>query len=243
MRDANPDAARRGAGSSPDEVESGAVARVNLRQAVAVRQDEPMTAYAVLLRGINVGGHHKVPMAELRELLIDAGFGDVDTYIASGNIVLTSEDTAPEVEHRVGGLIRDHFGFDVAIMVRAAVDLIEALARNPFPDGDPSQTVIWFAKNPISDDERERAEEDVVAMGEERFRVTATEVYIDFAGPISDSNLADQLSRVITADLTSRNVRTVGKIAEMLDALGHGDAELGAEGPEGHDTPGAGSKT
>lgn len=178
-----------------------------------------MTAYAVLLRGINVGGHHKVPMAELRELLTGAGFGDVATYIASGNIVLTSEETAPQVEHRVGALIRERFGFDVAIMVRAASDIAAALARNPFPDGDPSQTVIWFAKSPIADDERERAEEDVVAAGEERFRVTDTEVYIDFAGPISDSSLADQLSRVITAELTSRNVRTVAKVVQMLDAI------------------------
>lgn len=178
-----------------------------------------MTAYAVLLRGINVGGHKKVPMAQLRTLLADAGFGDVRSYIASGNVVLTSDDPAPQVEQRVADLIRDHFGFGVAIMVRAAPDITAALAHNPFPDGDPSQTVIWFAKSPIPDDERERADEDVVPAGNERFRIGDAEVYIDFAGRMSDSNLSDQLGRVLSVDLTSRNVRTVAKIVELIDQV------------------------
>ena len=55
-----------------------------------------MTGYLVVLRGINVGGKNKVPMAPLRELLGELGFPNVATYIASGNVVLSSEGSAAE---------------------------------------------------------------------------------------------------------------------------------------------------
>ncbi len=57
-----------------------------------------MRRYLVLLRGINVGGRNKVPMAELRQVLEDLGFSDVATYIASGNAVLRSDRPAPEIK-------------------------------------------------------------------------------------------------------------------------------------------------
>ncbi len=60
-----------------------------------------MKSYLVLLRGINVGGRNKVPMAELRRLLEDLGYTDVSTYIASGNVVLRSDKPAAEVKSRI----------------------------------------------------------------------------------------------------------------------------------------------
>jgi uncharacterized protein (DUF1697 family) len=58
-------------------------------------------SYLVLLRGINVGGKNKVPMAELRRLLEDLGYTDVSTYIASGNVVLRSDRPAAEIKSRI----------------------------------------------------------------------------------------------------------------------------------------------
>jgi uncharacterized protein (DUF1697 family) len=60
-----------------------------------------MKSYLVLLRGINVGGKNKVPMAELRRLLEDLGYTDVATYIASGNVVLRSDRPAAEIKARI----------------------------------------------------------------------------------------------------------------------------------------------
>ena len=60
-----------------------------------------MKGYLVLLRGINVGGKNKVPMAELRQLLEDIGYSDVSTYIASGNVVLRSDRSAAEIKSRI----------------------------------------------------------------------------------------------------------------------------------------------
>ncbi len=77
-----------------------------------------MKTYIVLLRGINVSGQKKVPMAELRELLSKTGFENVQTYIQTGNIVLHALDTQDVVETKVREAIQNHFGFEVSVLVR-----------------------------------------------------------------------------------------------------------------------------
>ena len=68
-----------------------------------------MKTYIVLLKGINVGGHKKVPMAELRELLNKSGFEDVQTYIQSGNIILKSSEKPNLIEKKIHEAILTHF--------------------------------------------------------------------------------------------------------------------------------------
>jgi len=172
--------------------------------------------YAVLLRGINVGGNKKVPMVRLREILTQAGFDDVASYIQSGNIVLSSTMTAPKVEEKVASLITDEFGFDVAVMVRSSADVAKTLADNPYPDGDAAQTAIWFTTTAIPASQREAAKQ-VVPAGRERFMITSKEIYVDFGGRMSDSKLSDQLLKLIKVEVTARNLRTVAKLVEMLD--------------------------
>jgi uncharacterized protein (DUF1697 family) len=69
-------------------------------------------SYLVLLRGINVGGKNKVPMAELRKLLEDLGYVDVSTYIASGNVVLRSDRTAAEIKSQIEDALPRAFRLD-----------------------------------------------------------------------------------------------------------------------------------
>lgn len=68
-----------------------------------------MTFYAVLVRGINVGGKNKMPMAQLKKVLEDLGFTDVVTYIASGNVILGSDKPAQEVKARIEAALPRHF--------------------------------------------------------------------------------------------------------------------------------------
>ena len=73
-----------------------------------------MKTFIALLRGINVGGHKKVPMAELRALLSKSGFENVQTYIQSGNVIFqTSENNIPNIESIIQKAIFDHFGFEI----------------------------------------------------------------------------------------------------------------------------------
>src|SRR5580704_13936912 len=106
-----------------------------------------MTRYAVLLRGVNVGGNNKVPMATLRELATDLGYTEVATYVQSGNLVLTAKATKPtDIEQAVAGALRSELGVDVAVMVRSRAELAEIIAANPMPDAveDPSRYLVSF---------------------------------------------------------------------------------------------------
>ena len=93
-----------------------------------------MTSYLVLLRGINVGGKNKVPMAALRSVLEDAGFSNVSTYIASGNVFLDSDRTAAKVAATIEAALPKSFKLD-AELIRVAVlseaDLEAVVEKRP----------------------------------------------------------------------------------------------------------------
>lgn len=92
-----------------------------------------MKTYIALLRGINVGGHKKVPMAELRELLTKYGFKNVQTYIQSGNVVFqSSEKSIQKLEQEIHQAIQSNFGFDVSILVKIREDLKRIFDDSPF---------------------------------------------------------------------------------------------------------------
>ncbi|WP_111682257.1 DUF1697 domain-containing protein [Winogradskyella tangerina] len=94
-----------------------------------------MITYIVLLRGINVGGHKKVPMAELREVLTKSGFKAVKTYIQSGNVIFKSEiENQSEIETIMKTSILEHFGFDVSVLVRTREQLLKIFDDCPFSE-------------------------------------------------------------------------------------------------------------
>jgi len=71
-----------------------------------------MNTYAVLIRGINVGGKNKVPMKELRQLLEELGFSNVTTYIASGNVVLTTDKRVDDIKDQIEKALPGSFKLD-----------------------------------------------------------------------------------------------------------------------------------
>src|SRR5437763_7312777 len=93
-----------------------------------------MAASVLLLRGINLGPSRRVPMAELRQVLSDAGFEEVRTYVQSGNVVLSTELEPDELAAATSKLIGDRFGFEVPVVVRTGEELAAVVARNPLRD-------------------------------------------------------------------------------------------------------------
>ncbi len=178
-----------------------------------------MPVWAVLLRGINVGGHNKVPMAELRAALTGAGFDDVTTYIASGNVVLRSEECRPE---QVSAVIADRFGLDIAVVVRSGDQIRAAIAANPFPElaeRDPKLVHCLFTTSPVADDtladfDNERYAPDEVAVG-------AGEYFVSYPNGSARSKLTYAvLDRVAGGPTTARNWNTVLKLETMIAAAG-----------------------
>lgn len=87
----------------------------------------------VLLRGINVSGHHLVPMAQLKELLNTMGFLEVRTWLNSGNVVMrVQEAVMPDLEEVLEQQLKERFGFPIPVMVVALTLLKELVANQPF---------------------------------------------------------------------------------------------------------------
>ncbi|WP_111309359.1 DUF1697 domain-containing protein [Confluentibacter sediminis] len=91
-----------------------------------------MKTYIALLKGINVGGHKKVPMAELRELLKNAKFQNVQTYIQSGNVIFQSSERPSQLENKIQKLIVTQFGFEVSVIVKTNKELQIIFEACPF---------------------------------------------------------------------------------------------------------------
>src|SRR5437867_2839260 len=92
-------------------------------------------------------------MPELRVALTAAGFGDVATYVASGNVVLSSRASASRVARQVEGLIQERFGFDVIVLVRSQQELADVVKRNPLGSvvTDPKRLFFFYLSGDLRD--------------------------------------------------------------------------------------------
>src|SRR4051812_17443560 len=103
-----------------------------------------MPRYLALLRAVNVGGTGKLPMAALKAMCVEAGFAEVETYIASGSVVFSSESAAPAVKAALETRLRAYAGKPVGVALRTAAEIEAVRANNPFPDRAGSRTVAIF---------------------------------------------------------------------------------------------------
>src|SRR5262245_8439527 len=107
--------------------------------------------HVALLRGINVGGHNKVAMSDLRDLLGQLGFAGAKTLLQSGNVVFESPRlTGVELEHLLEKETAARLGVSVDYVVRSAVEWARIVAGNPFPDAandDPGHLVVMCLKS------------------------------------------------------------------------------------------------
>jgi uncharacterized protein (DUF1697 family) len=117
-----------------------------------------MTRYLVLLRGINVGGRNKVAMAALRELLESHGHTKVSTYIASGNVILSSDRTAADIKRELEEALPKAFKLDselIAVLVLTRAQLRDIVRKRPKGFGDDPETFNCDAVFLIGIDARE----------------------------------------------------------------------------------------
>src|SRR5262245_21555207 len=105
-----------------------------------------MSRHVVLLRGVNLGSRNRIAMPRLRAALADAGFDGVQTYLQSGNVVLSSRKSAARVAGDVGRVLEDTFGLDIAVVVRTRDELAGVVERNPLGKvaTDPKRYQVSF---------------------------------------------------------------------------------------------------
>lgn len=177
-----------------------------------------VSTYIALLRGINVGGHNRLAMADLRGVLADLGHGDVRTYVQSGNAVFTSTRTDPEA---IGAALRQRLGtdFDVSptVMVRTAEDLAAIVQANPFAEQaqqEPTTVHVAFLSSQPTDATALGVDPDEYAP--EQLALGDRVVYLHLPGGMGRSRLATDLGkRRSGVEMTVRNWRTVSKLLEM----------------------------
>ena len=180
------------------------------------------TTYAALLRGINVGGSRKVPMAALRTLMESLGYGGVRTYLQSGQAVFSSGHGDEEsLARELTGAIEKEFGFSVDVIVRDHAYLKAVAEACPFPAADleAKQLHVTYFSAPVDADRF--AGIDAASYLPEEFRLGDRALYLYVPDGLGRSMLAEQLSRPrLTKGLiaTSRNWNTVVKLVEMTRA-------------------------
>ncbi|MCW3040726.1 MAG: hypothetical protein JWM31_2631 [Solirubrobacterales bacterium] len=170
----------------------------------------------VLLRGINVGKAKQVPMAELRALLAEAGYGDPRTLLRSGNAVVASDEEPDAAARRIEDLLAQRFGFPVDVVVRPAVDLDRILAADPFTGiaEDPSRQLVAFLGGPPDADRLRALTQLDHAPG--RLVVADRELHLWCPDGQAQSTLAKELARAkLGTTVTVRNWRTVQKLAAL----------------------------
>ncbi|WHY78096.1 DUF1697 domain-containing protein [Neobacillus sp. WH10] len=174
-----------------------------------------MTIYIALLRGINVGGHHKIKMADLRSLLEMMGLQNVRTYIQSGNVLFESDEEAKQLSQRMEEEIGKTFGFPVPVVLRTAEEFEQIIRDCPFStdslkEGESVQ--IAFLADAPSEESINQLSSYKSQM--EDFLIMGKEVYFFFRKSILDSKLVTQLPK-LGVPVTVRNWKTVMKIAGL----------------------------
>jgi uncharacterized protein (DUF1697 family) len=169
-----------------------------------------------MLRGINVGGARRIPMAQLRERLTGAGYVNVVTHGQSGNVVLDATDTPPGLAAEVGGLIAREFGFEVPVTVRSHVELWAVVAHDPIPGGaeDPKRYQVTFLSRPPTTAALDRLRG--LTRERERFAVDGRELYSYHPDGIARSMLAARLTHSeVGASATVRNWTTLLRLTQL----------------------------
>lgn len=169
-----------------------------------------MTRYAALLRGVNVGGI-TIKMADLAELVRGLGYANVKTVLASGNVLLDSDEAPDAVTPRLEGALRERFGYDAWVHVRATDDLARLAAAYPFPRSEDRHAYLVFAAD---DDARARLLEVATDPAVERVAEGDRVVYwsVPKGSTLSTPFGAAQGSSRFKQWVTTRNLNTVQKL-------------------------------
>jgi uncharacterized protein (DUF1697 family) len=125
----------------------------------ALRQDDSVRTvggmksqdHVALLRGINVGGKNRIPMADLRETFTEHGFDQIATYIASGNVLFKSRKPRATLERRIEAVLEDRFGMSIVTVVRTHGELRDVVEKAPSGfGGDGYHSDVVFLKDPLT---------------------------------------------------------------------------------------------
>ncbi|MCG2419332.1 DUF1697 domain-containing protein [Aequorivita sp. F47161] len=172
-----------------------------------------MEIYIALLRGINVGGHKKLKMSDLKLLFEGLGFKDVVTYIQSGNVIFSAAEEKG-LSEKISNEITNKFGWEVPVLVKTADAIAKILADCPFEETKKTEAYYMLLASPPK-------KELMVAVREinypnEEFVLTQDCVYIYFGNGYGRAKLnSNFFEKKLKVAATTRNYRTLAKLVEL----------------------------
>lgn len=170
-----------------------------------------MPAYVALLRAVNVGGTGRLPMAELKALCEAEGHTQVQTYIASGNVVFCSRASAAAIKAGLEARLQLCVGKAVGVFLRTAAELHDVLQANPFPDAPFSRVMVHF----LHDRPPLDALDHLKGRQREELKLGHCEIYVHYPDGLGSSKLVLPAAKTGTG----RNLNTVAKLAELASQV------------------------
>ncbi|MES2443539.1 MAG: DUF1697 domain-containing protein [Pseudomonadota bacterium] len=182
-----------------------------------------MKRWAALLKGVNVGGNRRLPMADLKAFLKGLGFANVRTLLASGNAVFDCDEAdAAALEALLEHAATERLGLTTDWLLRDAAGIDATIAANPFAAEAverPNRLLLVFTRESLPADLPERLA--AIHRGPERVAVAGRTLYIDYvdADTMRDSKLPQAMAKLGAGKgaATGRNWNTVIKLRQMLD--------------------------
>ncbi len=185
--------------------------------------DKNQTIYLSLLRGINIGGHNKIKMADLKALYESLGLGQVTSYIQSGNVLFSSEENEPKekLASRISLAIEAKFGFGVPVVIRTKEEMLQIVTQNPFTEEAetaPDKMVVMFLGSAP----------DVVTLAKvkekiddnSRFAFTGNTLYFFYPDGYGQTKWhSNFFEKQLRTTVTARNWTTTCKLAAMATDL------------------------
>lgn len=177
-----------------------------------------MQTYILLLRGVMPTGKNKVPMAELRVALADAGLTNVRTYIQSGNVIAKSVLDPTSLSQLAHDTIKQKIGADITVIVRTPQQLTAVMEGNPFPEADLSRLYYSMVASPPAPEQLEKFLE--IDFTPDAIRVVDDTIYTLYATKLSDSRFTNNFfEHKLKVATTTRNFNTMSRLVELSEEI------------------------
>ncbi|MGB5419666.1 DUF1697 domain-containing protein [Algibacter sp.] len=178
-----------------------------------------MKTYIALLRGINVGGHKTIPMAELRELLAKEGLVNVQTYIQSGNVIFQAlENNKSNLEAVIHKAINSYFGFDVPVLVKTHNDIKSILNSCPFSEKKKESSYFMM----LNETPKKELVDEISqqTFPNEEFVIDKNAIFIFYALGAGKAKLGvNWFEKKLKISATARNYKTMLKLLSLSSEI------------------------
>ena len=171
--------------------------------------------YLAILRGINVGGHRKILMKDLKELLSNLGLTEIKTYIQSGNVVFQSKESLTVLETTIAQIIKKNYNFEVPVIIIPVADLQKIPQLNPYLNTTAVEKlhVTFLSSLPETEKIEKIASTDFLP---DKFRIIAQTVFLCIDGKYHKSKLSNNFfEKELKVTATTRNWKTIMKLIEL----------------------------